>query len=110
MLIIEMKASGSRVADVNSEAWAKNQIAMYKELHADLPNEDMHIKIANGVLLAAFRVLIKEGVIDHKQVKILFNGDLIDIDKNGTLRYYPVDFDMVLEKYLYRLIDLPKNK
>lgn len=52
----------------------------------------MYIKTSSEILILAFRVLVKQGVIPHTEIRFKFGRQMIKIDKNGELDKYPPGF------------------
>ena len=89
-LHIVLDRNGDKVGDLDSCEYAEKALYRVK----GTPQE-LQLNIANALVLHAFRAMVKEGKIPHKNI-LLYNSpeDLkldrhIRIDKNGTLESYP---------------------
>jgi hypothetical protein len=49
--------------------------------------------ISQNMMLDAFRVCVKEGLIKKDQIIFLIDGKVIRIDQNGNLEHYPACLD-----------------
>jgi hypothetical protein len=101
MLTLTYDAAGARVPDEKAEAWARKQIDVYKKKPV---GTNTTLKIANGVVISAFRVLTKEGVIDHNDIQISHEGFIYPIDAFGHIAYWPHGFAEVEDNFLERLL------
>jgi hypothetical protein len=66
--------------------------------------DEMHeIKFSQAMILFAFLVLIKRGVVNHSLVTIKFQNHLISADVDGQLSDWPHGFCNHAEDYLLEL-------
>ncbi|HLD91007.1 MAG TPA: hypothetical protein VI911_08350 [Patescibacteria group bacterium] len=101
MLTLTYDAAGARVPDEKAEAWARKQIDVYKKKPV---GTNITLKIANGVVINAFRVLIKEGFIDNNDIQVNHDGFIYPIDPFGHILDWPPGFAEVEDNFLERLL------
>ena len=101
MITLMYHKNGIRVPDESAEEWARNKINLYKNKP---PGDDVVITLANGIVIDAFCVLIKEGVIDHNEVQISHGGFTYPMNTHGRPAIWPAGFAEVQVDLLYRLL------
>lgn len=99
MLIIEYHKDGLHVADHETMEIAETFVG-----RANMPDKTFEIRISQAMILDAFRVLIKRGFVDHKNVKVKFERRIITVHENGRLADWPVGLCDFTENYLMELI------
>lgn len=52
-----------------------------------------HVVIGSELLLTLFRCAVVKNKIKHSDLKFMFKGKIIDVDKYGTCREWPKGFD-----------------
>lgn len=102
MLTLTYSETGTRVPDKQAENWARKKIKAYQNKPA---GTDVTITVANGIVVSAFRVLVKEGVMDHNDIQVLHGGLIYPINEYGRLIIWPPGFaegeDSLLERLLF---------
>lgn len=65
-----------------------------------------HIKLVIGsvLLFDAFRVAVKEGRIDHRNITIHFDKRSYNLDTNGKMAFWPIGLCDVYDDILDRLM------
>jgi len=86
--------SGSPVSDCLAEEYV---LTHYAE------NKDMVVSTEN--VITAARVLVNEGKISSVVIDLYFEDTLLEIDRNGRLRRWPIGFCDYNDRWLERLID-----
>ena len=64
---------------------------------------DIHITTANELSTFAFRVLVKEKVLDHKQLVFIHNGIEYTVNKDGRFTHCDIP-PSVVDSLLMRLV------
>lgn len=96
-LIVEYDPNnGLSLPDNKSENYVKNIIENSVE---------QHVVIGTELLVNLFRCAIVEKKIKHTEIKFLFKGKIIDIDKFGTCREYPKGFCDINTDTLSRMLE-----
>lgn len=98
MLTLEYHPDGICVPDVKTMETAESFVQRANE--ADVMHE---IKFSQAMILDAFRVLIKRGVVDHSLVTFKFQGQLIRANSSGRLSHWPRGFCDRTDDYLMEL-------
>lgn len=80
------------VSDDSAEAHART-LLYCDELHT-----------SNHLVVDWIRVMIKEGLFDHKDIVFEYNGQILEADRNGRIEHWPLGFCDHTEKVLERLI------
>lgn len=99
MLIIEYHKDGVHVADHETMAIAEGMVQ-----RANDPERTFETRISQAMILDAFRVLIKRGAVDHKNVKIKFENKIMSVCERANLSDWPRGFCDYTENYLMELI------
>lgn len=68
-------------------------------------SRDIYIETGQELMIEAFRVLVKRGVISHENICFLFKDKMILIDKNGRCDNCPVGFCDTRDKFTEELLD-----
>ena len=86
-LVIQYHESYLAMADSAAMPYAVNALK-----HFDSQNHDFHVFISNELVITAFRILVKENKINHKD--IIVRSNFLDhlIDKDGRFISYPATF------------------
>lgn len=87
----------------NGVAFPDNKSEDYVENIIETPVKQ-RIVIGTELLVELFRCAVVEKKIKHTEIKFLFKGEIIDIDKYGTCREYPKGFGDVNINVLSRLL------
>lgn len=65
-----------------------------------------HIKVGNWLIIEASRVLITEGIIPHDQLLVVYNGNVMEVNKyaaykdfNRDIPSHSLDFSETIVKY-----------
>jgi hypothetical protein len=101
MITLMYHKSGVRVPDDSAEGWARKKVKAYKN---EPPGTEVTLTLANGIVIDAFCVLIKEGVIDHNEVQISHDGFTYPMNIHGRPAIWPPGFAEVQNDLLLRLI------
>ncbi len=119
MILLQIEyapVGGILVADGDCEARAKACYEEAKENEKDLSVSrqvigpiPVYVKTSSFLLIEAVRVLIAEGVINHKEVEFWFEGKEIVPTKSGGLSVWPRGFGDQHENLLFRLLDKRTN-
>jgi hypothetical protein len=95
MKTIEFSPNGEAVSDVlceeNARHFLQNDWAIF-------------ISVSSSNFITAARVCICEGIIDHKEVRFLYQGQYLHPSADGRLLEWPMGFCDTEEKLLLRLI------
>ena len=91
---IEYGDHGEAIPDHNAEQRA----------NGFLRSNSTYICVSNENFIYAVRVLIKERVINHKQITFLFRGQLLQPNADGRLEEWPEGFGQIMDVFLRRLI------
>lgn len=89
-LHIVLDRNGDKVGDLDACEYAETYL-----YRVEGTSQELQVNIANVLVLHAFRAMVKEGKIPHKNI-LLYNspedlksGHYIRIDKSGSLESYP---------------------
>lgn len=99
MLTLEYHPDGICVPDVKTMEIAESFVQRANE--ADVMHE---IKFSQAMILDAFRVLIKRGVVDHSLVTFKFQGQLMRSDSDARFNHWPRGFCDLTEDYLLEIL------
>ena len=99
MLTIEYDKDAKPVADAAAREVAKSVVNMYTT-----SSTNMHYKTSNEILIMAFRLCIKDGLIPHEEVTFLYQGKEIYPNSNGYLDEWVQGFCGEYEKILCDLL------
>ena len=88
------------VPDGMAEYMAEGLIAMD---HAQCPDHNLCVTMGNGLVIDALRVLVKKGQFPSDQLKIEYQGTIINVDDNGRMDSWPNGFHDYTEKLLCQL-------
>lgn len=80
-----------------------------KEIIDVAKTKNVTVHCANELLIEAFRVAVKKGEIDPKEIVFFFNGEVININKGGNLSEYPKGFLDTHMGFLFELLPKPKK-
>jgi hypothetical protein len=99
MLTLEYHPDGICVPDVKTMETAESFVQRANEQGV------MHeIKFSQAMILDAFRVLIKRGVVDHTLVTFKFQGKVFHSNADGQLSDWPRGFCDLTEDYLLEIL------
>ena len=70
--------------DAGVEAYVSDLVGLFNE-----NDSDMYLTFAQDIALLVIRVMMKEGTIDHKHVKLIYDGENVPIDKDGRINKWP---------------------
>lgn len=102
MLTIEYHEKGSSVSDFHAEQYVLEIIELYDECDRD----DLTKTVSNGLVVDVFRALIKEGKLDHQQIRFLFNGGYLYPNENGSISEWPIGFCDQFDNVMDRILGL----
>jgi len=98
--------NGTLVGDLDSMDFAKSQLELIQGT-----DKELEVRVANGLVIYAFRVLVKEGLIAPYNELFLYNIKTdpllkkpILVDKNGEQSEYPIGMLDEYSNILCRLI------
>ena len=96
---------GEKVGDLDAMNYALNKVEEAKQV------EELTINIANCLVIYAFRILVKEGMINPYNELFLYNKTTdpkliseIRVDKNGEQEDYPKGMMDTYSNLLMRLL------
>lgn len=69
-----------------------------------LQGEDEYLHVSTENVIMAARVLIREGVIAHDQIRFFFQEEYIQPARSGGLPHWPVGFCDKIDNWLCRLL------
>lgn len=104
MIIVEYADWATPHADSRVEETA---LTIWKNF-SDIKNFEYATSTAN--LITAFRMLVAEGVIPHNDIVFRFNGNTIQILKDGSLSDFPKGFADIELDMMCRIIDTKITK
>jgi len=84
---------GLVLSDLKIEEYIKNLIES---------NFTGEIIVSNDLIITAFRVFVKRGLISIKDIEIIYNNKIVVLDKHGNLNY-PSDYPDIESDYLIEL-------
>lgn len=96
MLIVEYSSDGIAVPDFHCEERA---LGLFNS-HQD---QDI-VSVSTDNIITAFKMLVAEGSIPHKEIAFKYMTDHLTISHDGQLSKYPTGFCDFEEKHLYRLL------
>lgn len=83
--------NGDKIGDLDSMEYALSKLNKVENT-----NNELQITVANGLVIYAFRVLVKEKKLNYKNL-LLYNKSTdpnlehpIKVDKNGDQKEYPI--------------------
>lgn len=99
MLTINFTNKGLQGPDSDVEAWAKSCVKSYLLLN----KKSFTVECCTGLQIDAFRLMVVDKVISHRDIQFKFEGRIIPVDKYGTLKEFPKGFADVIDNFLMRL-------
>lgn len=91
MTKITYSSNGIAVGDSNSEKFV-------------LDNIGKEIEVSSELVVEAARCLVKEGIINHKDILFIYDGEELHCDKYANLDSWPRGFCDTFENLLSRII------
>ena len=64
----------------------------------------VNLVVNNELMIYAFRILVKRGVIPHNNIVFKFKEQVIRLDRNGRIECYPHGFSDTLDNILMELL------
>jgi len=105
-LHIVFDRNGEKVGDLDSMDFAISKLNRIKNTE-----QELQVNVANGLVIHAFRVLVKEGKIKPYTELFIYNKSTdsklekpIKVDKNGEIEEYPLNMLDEYSNILMRLI------
>ena len=99
MLKLEYHPEGALCNDFNAINFAKS-------LWESTKVGPQHVKVGNWLIIEASRVLITEGIIPHDQLFVVYNGNIMEVNKyaaykdfNRDIPSHSLDFSEKIVKY-----------
>lgn len=99
MLILEYHPDGDCVADVKTMEYAMGLVEKTND-----PINTYRVTFSQSMILDAYRVLIKRGLVNHTLVSIRYNNWIIYAAIDGQLSDWPRGFCDHTEGYLLELL------
>jgi hypothetical protein len=105
MLVIEYQPNAvwpKAAPDARLVEFAEAIIEDYKEF---CPAPAIFVKtISSQLMIDAFRLCVKRGLIDPKDFRFKFQGELLEVNENGKLPVWPPGFGDAYSKLLRELM------
>lgn len=99
MIMIEYDPSGDHVADTKVMEYAMGLVEKANS------NEAIHnVKVSQGLIIDAIRLLVRRGTIPHTSIGFKFNDILIYPDAKGQLDKWPTGFCDTQRDLLWGLV------
>lgn len=87
MIIVTYEASGDHTSDAGVMEYALGFVE-----NANSNDMIRNISVSQGLIIDAFRVLIKQKKIDHHKICFKFEGEFIYPDEKARLSWWPLGF------------------
>jgi len=94
MKTIELCPEGEAISDFQAEERARKFLS----------SEETAMKVSSEIFIYVLRVLIREKLYPHDQVKFLFKGTEMSINEDGRLDFWAEGFCSTWDKCLNRLL------
>jgi hypothetical protein len=67
---------------------------------------DTNLSVSSTIFIYFLRALVAEGKIPCENVELRYNGEILEMDKNGRLAHWPRGFADAFDRALNKLLDV----
>ena len=86
------------------EKYVVNKIKLHNDMVQNYNAAGTTVLVGSGLIILAFLVEVRQGKIDHSEIKFKSGNVYHDVDKNGNLSGKDDDFLLIYNGFLFKLI------